>query len=294
MCEAGDTTPGRERRSTAADVERTKSRIGIVSAVSAPVFLECHTPGAIMRRFVQSASIAVAVLFSASSASAQAVQSLNFGGGFFFPRGIDARVTDDVLVRNFFGESVPLYPNKTDALAFEMNDFIGGRVFGEYNVGIGRHIEVGAGLGYYRQTVPTVYRDFVDTDGSEIAQELRLQIMPVTAHVRFMPFGSAGQVQPYVGAGFALLNYRYSETGAFFDSNTLEVFRDSFSKRGTAPGGLLLGGVRFPIKGDVYGIGVEYRYTFGNGDTGGIENGFLADKIDLSGGELNFSFIVRF
>jgi opacity protein-like surface antigen len=247
-----------------------------------------------MRRFVTSASVAIALLLAASSASAQVVHSLHVGGGIFFPRGIDARVTDDVLVRNFFGETVPLPGSKTDALAFEMNDFIGGRVFGEWNVGIGRHVEVGAGLGYYRQTVPTVYRDLVDEDFNEIFQELRLQIVPVTFHARFMPFGTVGQVQPYVGAGFALLNYRYSETGSFVDGNTLEIFRDSFSKRGTAPGGLLLGGVRFPIRGDVYGIGAEYRYTFGSGDTGGIENGFLADKIDLSGSELNFSFLVRF
>jgi hypothetical protein len=247
-----------------------------------------------MRRFVECASLAIAILLTASPASAQVVNSLHIGGGVFFPRGIDARVTDDVLVRNFLGAPVPLYPGKTDALAFEMNDFIGGRVFGEWNLGIGRHIEVGTGLGYYRQTVPTVYRDLVDEDLTEIFQELRLQIAPVTFHVRFLPFGSVGQVQPYVGAGFALLNYRYSETGEFVDGNTLEVFRDSFSKRGTSPGGLLLGGVRFPIGGDVYGIGVEGRYTFGSGDTGGLENGFLAEKIDLSGTELNFSFLVRF
>jgi len=248
-----------------------------------------------MRRFVRSATIAVALLLAASSsASAQLVHSLHIGGGVFFPRGIDARVTDDVIVRNFFGEAVPARPDLTDALAFEMNDFIGGRVFGEWNLGIGRHVEVGASLGYYRQTVPTVYRDFVDEDFSEIFQEMRLQIVPVTFHVRFMPFGTVGQVQPYVGAGFALLNYRYSETGEFLDSNTLQVFQDSFSKRGTAPGGLLLGGVRFPIGGDVYGIGVEGRYTFGSGDTGGLENGFLAEKVDLSGAELNFSFLMRF
>jgi hypothetical protein len=29
-------------------------------------------------------------------------------------------------------------------------------------------------------------------------------------------------------------------------------------------------------------------------DTGGTDEGFLADKIDLGAGQLNFSFLIRF
>ena len=248
-----------------------------------------------MRPPIRFASLAIALLLlSAIPASAQLVNSFQVGGGWFFPRGIDNRISDDVLVRNFFGVPVDQFPGKTDALAFQMNDFIGGRVFGEWNLGIGRHIEVGTGVGYYRQTVPTVYRDLVDLDFREIEQQMRLETIPITVHVRFMPFGSPGHVQPYVGAGLSLLNYHYSESGSFVDNDTLEVFTGTSSKRGITPGVMLLGGVRVPIKGDVYALGIEARYTFGNGDITGTDTNFPADKIDLSGTDLNFSFMVRF
>ena len=48
---------------------------------------------------------------------------------------------------------MPADPSLSDALAFEIGDFKTGQIFGEWNVGIGKHIEFGAGLGFYRRTV---------------------------------------------------------------------------------------------------------------------------------------------
>jgi hypothetical protein len=142
--------------------------------------------------------------------------------------------------------------------------------------------------------VPTLYLDLEDEQGRDINQEIGLRVVPVTGIIRFLPFGRAGDVQPYVGAGLAALNFRYSEVGEFVDGDTLDIFDDRYTVSDTALGGLLLGGVRLPLGGDIYGLGIEYRYQFGAGNTGGLDNGFLADKIDLSGGQLNFSFSVRF
>lgn len=234
----------------------------------------------------------VSVLLTATAASAQTVQSVQVGGGFVFPRGLEGRASGDVLVRNFFGEPMPADPLLSDALAFEIGDFRTGQIFGEWNIAFSRHVEFGAGLGFYRRTVNTVYLDVVDQDGFEIQQELGLRIIPVMGLVRFLPFGRPGDVQPYVGAGLGTLLYRYSEVGDFVDPENLDIFPAKYSATGAAFGGMLLGGVRFPVGGDIYGLGIEGRYQWGVGDLPSDQ--FVADKIDLSGGQLNFTFLVRF
>jgi hypothetical protein len=248
-----------------------------------------------MRRIVRAVVFVIAaLLWWAAPASAQMAHSFQGGAGIFFPRGLDSRSDGDVLARNLIGEPLPDYPSLTDALAFDIGDFQSGHVFGEWNLSWGDRIEVGAGVGFYSDTVPTLYVDLVDPNELDIEQRIQLRIIPITGIVRFLPFGTAADIQPYVGAGLAALNYHYSERGEFVDPETLDIFSQDYSKNGVTLGTVILGGVRFPLGGDVFGLGVEGRYQFGTGDTGGADEGFVADKIDLSGGQLNFSFIVRF
>lgn len=235
-----------------------------------------------------------AALFVATTASAQVVQSIQVGVGGFFPRGIDSRVSHDVLVRNFFGEPLPALPTETDALAFEMRDFRSGHVSGEWNVGVGPRIEFSAGVGYHGRTVQTLYRDLVDPDGFDIPVDLQLKIVPITGLVRFLPFGGHGDLQPYVGFGISALRFRYSEIGSFVDPITLDIDDHHYVTTGTAFGTALVGGLRVPLGGDVYALTLEGRYDFGSGDTGGDAAGFVADKIDLSGGNFSVGFLIRF
>jgi hypothetical protein len=244
------------------------------------------------RRFGWVSGGVLGLLMLAWPASAQVVQSFQFGGGLFTPRGLDSRVIGDVLVSNLTNKGT--IPGYTDALVFELKEFRGGNVVGEWNVTFGDRVEVGGSLGFYSRSVPSIYRDFVDLDRSEIEQRLRLRIVPVMATVRFMPFGRAGGAQPYIGVGAGMLRYRYSEIGQFVDPSNFDIFDDRYIVTGTAPGGAFLGGVKLPVGGDVYGLNLEYRYQFGTGKTGGSANGFLDEKIDLSGGLLNVTFQVRF
>lgn len=238
------------------------------------------------------AALPLVLLCSVAPASAQIVQSVQFGGGGFFPRGIDSRASGDILTRHFFGEPLPGNPNVTDALLFNISDFRSGHVFGEWNVGIGQHIEAGIDVGLYGRTVPTLFTDVVnDQTGNDIVQDLHLRVIPITAIVRFLPFGTAATVQPYVGAGVSAMHFKYTEVGEFIDPNTLDIQPGSSVASGFAPGGVLLGGVRFPLGGDIYGFAVEGRYLFGVGTLG---SGFASDKIDLGGGELNFAFLLHF
>lgn len=250
------------------------------------------------RGLMQVRHTAIALLLAAplmtSPASAQVVQSLHLGGGIFSPKGFDSRVEGDVLVRDAFGEQLPGYPDLSDALVFDMSDFRSGQLFGEWNVAFGNHVEVGAGVGFYRRSTPSVYWDLVDEQGHEIDQTLQLRIVPLTAVVRFLPFGRIGDVQPYIGAGVGIFNYRYAEFGRFVDPDTLEIFEQRYRTSGAATGGVVLGGVRFPLGGDIYGLTLEYRHQFATGDTGGLDNGFLDEKIDLGGGNFNIGFLIRF
>jgi hypothetical protein len=231
--------------------------------------------------------LALAALCWAAPASAQMVPSFQIGLGGFFPRSQDTRVAGDTIVANLTAE---------EPLLYSVSDFRSGHIFGEYNVSFGPHLEFGGGLGYYGRKVESIYRNLVNVDAgdADIPQDLRLRIVPATALVRFLPFGDFASVQPYVGAGVALLSWRYSEVGQFVDLTDDTIFNARFVANGTDVGGLLLGGVRIPIDGDIYAFTAEWRYQFGQGDTGGTAAGFLGDKIDLSGGFLNFGVVVRF
>lgn len=239
--------------------------------------------------------LAAAIFFAASPASAQVVHSVQFGLGGVFPRGIDARSSDDVIRRNIAGEAMDFDGSVTDALAIRVSDFRSAQLFGEWTVALGPHVEIGAGLGYYRRTVPSLYRDVVDPAGFDIEQDLRLRVVPLTALVRFLPFGRPGEVQPYVGAGISAMRFRYSEIGDFVDPFNGDIFsnvNDPYVATGTAVGGVLLGGLRVPIGGDIYAMALEGRYVVGEGKLPTEQ--FVAEKIDLGGGQFNVTFLVRF
>ena len=210
----------------------------------------------------------------------QAQQTLNFTIGGFVPLGQDARVPGDVLNEN------------DDFLAFDVDDLRGASIGGEWLVPLGEFLEAGAGLSFSRQTVHSVYEDYIDTDGSEIEQDLRLRLIPVAFTVRLVPFGQRSPVQPYIGAGLGIINWRYSETGEFIDfGRGLEIFEDhtTYVASGSETGPIILGGIRFT--GDRATAGGEIRYQKADTD---LPNDFAGSKLDLGGWTYNFTIGVRF
>jgi outer membrane protein W len=221
----------------------------------------------------------VALVSAVAPATSSAQQSLNFHIGGFVPRGEDGRNREDVLRSNL------------DFLAFNIKDFNGVTAGAEYLVGVGEWLDAGLGVGIYKRTVPAVYNAFVNANGSEIEQDLKLRVVPFTATIRFLPLGRTSGVQPYIGAGVGVLNYRYSETGEFVDFSDGAIFRDSFVGSGTATGPVILGGVRFPVGS--WGVGGEVRYQNAHGDLP-AEQGFSGSRIDLGGWTYAATFNVRF
>lgn len=228
-----------------------------------------------MRRLILGLSAVALVSGFLVPAVALAQQSVNLWVGGFRVRGEDGRGTDDVLFQN------------RNFLAFRLDDFNGVTAAGEYLVGLTRNVEAGLGLGIYSRSVPSVFRDFVNADGSEIEQRLRLRIVPVTATIRFLPLGNNGGVKPYIGAGVGIFAWRYSETGQFVDFTDNSIFRDRFVGSGTEVGPVVLGGLAVPV-GPV-GVGGEIRYQAATGTLPASE-GFAGSKIDLGG--VNYLFVV--
>ncbi len=237
----------------------------------------------ITRRTGAAAAIAAAGVLVAGPALAQHAVTLT--AGQFAVRGFDSRIDRDVLLENL------------NVFAFRLDDFNGGAVGGSWDLDLGNHFEVSLGLGYYQRTVPSVYNDYVDVDGTEITQDFRLRIVPGTATVRFLPFGDT-PVQPYFGGGLGLYAWRYAEFGNFIDFGAVDrfgsfdTFTDRFVAQGTDAGGIVLGGVRFPF-GDRYAFGLEVQYHEVSGIVG-VDNGFLEEEIDLGGLTSQVTFQVGF
>ena len=222
--------------------------------------------------------ILVLVFGIAAASPAAAQQSFSFHLGGFAPRSADARVPGDVLVNNL------------SFLAFNIKDFNSASFGGEYLVGLGDKFEGGLGVGFQTRTVPTVYLDFVNQNGREIEQALKLRVVPFSATVRFLPLGHHDAVTPYIGAGAGVFAWRYSETGDFLATDST-IFPATFIGSGTTTGPVILGGLRAPVSN--WDLGFEIRYQAAKGDLP-ADQGFSGRQIDLGGFTYAFTANVRF
>ena len=231
-----------------------------------------------MRRLITASLLALVVLGIFGTGVASAQQQVSFSVGGFSPRSEDARTNSDVLVNNL------------DFLAFRISDFSGPLFGAEYLTALGNNFDAGLGVGFYQRTVPTVYTDFTNSNGTEIEQDLKLRVVPFTATVRWLPLGHHNGVEPYIGAGVGVFNYRYSESGQFLATDR-SIFRGTFVGSGTATGPVILGGIRVPVGS--WGVGGELRYQSAEGKLPADQD-FSGSKIDLGGITYTFTINVRF
>lgn len=224
--------------------------------------------------------IVIAALAAPSAASAQ--QAVNFFVGAFHPRSFDGRDVNDVLVQDV---------SVSQPMLFNISDFNGVTFGGEWLIPFGRNFEGGLGIGYYQHTVPSVYANLVNANGSEIEQDLKLRIVPFAATVRFLPIGRRNGIEPYIGGGVNVYYWRYSESGQFVDLRDNSIFTDNFVGSGGAVGPVIVGGVRFGF--DPILAGGEIRWQGGKGNLPGGDQ-FLGTTIDLGGVNYLFTIGLRF
>lgn len=209
---------------------------------------------------------------------AWAQQSLNIQLGVFTPRAEDGRTAGDVLVTN------------RQYLLFNVNDFKGFTSGAEWLVAAGNNFEAGIGVGFYQRAVPAIYEGWVNTNGSEISQEMKLRVVPVVATLKYLPFGARGTFQPYVGVGLAVYLWRYSETGEFVDFSDNSIYSAAYVASGTSVGPVATFGIRARVSRQA-DAGVEVRAQWGQGT---LSTDFLSNKIDLGGVNLLGTFRMRF
>tara|TARA_Y100000758_G_scaffold248413_1_gene184479 strand:+ start:206 stop:916 length:711 start_codon:yes stop_codon:yes gene_type:complete len=231
-------------------------------------------------RFIQVVMMSAAFTATGSNVAHAQTQSLGLNLGYFAVKGEDTRIFDDVIATN------------RTIFEFDLSQFNNASVGAEWLVEVGDYVEAGVGVGFYQQTVLSYDREFVHDDGSDILQDFKLRVTPVTVVGRFFPFSLRSPIQPYAGAGVGAFNWRYSEVGDFVDRGTLEIFRDRFVATETDVGAVYLVGVRVDV-GDRYRVGFEARYQDAKGVVG-IDQGFLDERIDLSGLTSVFTVGVRF
>jgi hypothetical protein len=237
-----------------------------------------------MRRLLPTFTIALLLGF-AWTRSASAQQSVDFYMGGFIPAPMDARGPDDVLFQNSAFLSTFNRVNGID-----ISEFNGFTFGGDYLISVGQFAEVGGGIGYYQRTVPAYYTNLVNANGTEIIQDLKLRIVPLSATVRLLPLGHRNGFEPYVGAGVGIFLWRYSETGQFVDANN-NIFNGNFVGSGAEVGPVVLGGVRFPV--GPFGVGGEVRWQDAKA-TLPADQFFAGPKIDLGGFNYLFTMTFRF
>jgi len=207
-------------------------------------------------------------------------QTIDFFVGGFVPRGLDSRGIDDVLFQD------------AQFLDFRMKDFRGPTAGAEYLVGLGDFFDAGASVAVYSASALAVDAFYTFPSGADVQSELRLRVIPITATFRYLPLGHHDAIEPYVGAGVGIMNWRYTETGDFVALDRT-IINGTFEHSETTVGPVILGGVRVPV--GRMRLGGEIRYQGGKGDlpTDPV-TGFSAPTVNLGGFNYLFTVGVRF
>jgi len=215
-----------------------------------------------------------------------AASGLHLRVGAFFPRA------DTGAANDLFRDANELYTRDLDTLeGVSASDWVGLYGGAELTGAVGDYLEVGVHVDGYGRTLDTLYKDFVDADGRDIFQTLKLTIVPVGATVRFIPTRRE-VIAPYAGGGVDLIYYKYEEYGDFVDfaDTELPVVSDAFLSEGWTLGLHAVAGVRVPLNYDWSIVG-EVRYQWGEHDMG---DDFRLNRIDLTGASATIGVHVRF
>jgi hypothetical protein len=209
--------------------------------------------------------------------------TISFRIGYFMPTG-----------------NSDIWDENTADLTYEVSDFNNYLVGIEFNYFATRHFTVGVAIDYYKKSINSNYRDYVDDQGYEITQDITLEIVPVTGTFKFMPLGNGspgyrGQrgssFVPWIGAGIGIYPFRYEEFGEFIDFSDMSIYDGDFITEATAFGFHFAGGVVVPVGFD-WDAFAEFRYAVVKGD---LSEDFLGfDPIDLGGAGFIFGASYRF
>ncbi len=230
-----------------------------------------------MRRATVIAGLAL-MFVAGSSAPARAQSGIaedafQFRFGWFFPSG--------------GGE---VWNENEEVFTLEASDFDSFQFGMSYVKGLTGHLELGINFDWYSETVFSSYRDWVDERGFPINHDTRLERLPLTADLRWLPAGryrsrpGGNVLRPvfYLGAGAGVNFWEYREQGDFLDFafDPPEVFYASFRDSGEALTVYVLAGAEWPMSPS-FNFAIEGRYSWSD-DTLGSDFAGLGD-LELGG-----------
>jgi hypothetical protein len=188
------------------------------------------------------------------------------------------------------GES-DLWADNVATFNVEVDDFnyvFGG---GEFTFELSEFADFAMGVDIYSRRVSTHYRELVRDDGTEVRQDMKLSVIPVTAGVRFMPIGKFHVVFPYVAGGFGLYAYEYVEEGEYIDFATWDIFAARFQDNGVGFGGYAAAGLEARVS-QGFSVFGEYRRHWVLAQHGGDFRDY--GDFDLDATQIAFGFVFRF
>jgi hypothetical protein len=213
-----------------------------------------------------------------SARPALAQQTVNVSYGYLMMSSAGRAKTDILLIEH-------------GTLLFDINDFNGATVGGEWLIPIGNFFEAGAGASFSRGTVPTINLRVANRDGSNVTRDLTLRQMPMALSVRLLPLGQSYIVQPYVGGGVVIFRWRFRESGDFVGP-TQNIFHGDYEATGKTPGPMMVFGLRVARGRVAYGFEARYQHARGHFDP--IFANVRNPDIDLGGWALQFTAGMRF
>ena len=219
------------------------------------------------------------VMTGVSARPAHAQQTLNLSVGYVMLPG-EGRVATDVLLIEHAD------------LLFEVNDFNGRTIGGEWLRPFWNRYEFGVGLSHWQRTVDTIHARLVNSDGTSVPRQMGLRQLPIAFTARVLPLGQAYRVQPYLGGGIVVVNWRFSESGDFVNAANRRFRDESYSAVGTAAGPVMLLGLR--LAGESVAYGIEGRYYRARGSFGPGFAHVQDPDIDLGGWTLQATAGLRF
>lgn len=190
----------------------------------------------------------------------------------------------------------------TRELTLERGDFKAFSIGADMGITVTPHVDLVFGVSGSRTTRRSEFREWVDQDDKPIEQTTMLKRIPATVSARIYPFERGRAVgkhawvpgpalQPFVGAGGALVWYTLEQEGDFVDSSTLDVYRDFLHSDNIGAGAHVFAGAEY-WAWTRFGIGVEARYSWAKAQ---MRDGFSEfDSIDLKGMQYTVGFNARF
>lgn len=191
-----------------------------------------------------------------------------------------------------------VWDDNAAVFTLDANDFDDSVVGFSYVHSLNNNLEAGFNVDFFDATVISEYRNFVDGAGFPIFHDTRLEVVPFTVDVRFLPFGRYGSNNArrpvfYVGGGGGLSFWEYEEYGDFIDfaSPMLDIFGADFRDSGTTTELHALAGFELPVSPS-FNVLFEGRYSWADDDLGGDFAGL--GNLELGGASVQAGAAFRF